>query len=70
MLTDKWYDIVKEKSRTYIFAGDERFTIEAVVALKVSSHGTHYLGTASGQKVIVRCGWLAILIDAKEWTVN
>jgi len=62
-----WLD-VKETSRTYVYP-EGRFCVEKVSKLRVSSGGSHYLETLSGQKVIARCGWMVILIDAEEWSI-
>jgi len=65
-----WYEIKAEISRTYVYPAGEKYTVEAVISLKVSHSGTHYLQTASGQKIIMRCGWLAIVIDAPSWSAT
>jgi len=62
-----------EKSRTYVYppahAGDPegRFTVTNVTEINVSPSGTHYLECDEG-KVIMRNGWMAILLDVDEWT--
>lgn len=58
-----------ERSRTYRFSGGETLKFENVVALGVSPRGTHRLELASGAKVIVPTGWLAIELDVDKWTL-
>lgn len=57
-----------ENSRTYHFPNGT-FKIENVHALAVSESGTHRLETGDGRKWIVPVGWMAIEIDAAEWTL-
>lgn len=64
----EWITIAGEKSRTYIFPGGNRVTVEGVVTLCVRPSGTHRLQTQNGKKVIVAAGWLAIEVDATEWS--
>jgi hypothetical protein len=62
-----------EKVRTYIYppayvgAPEGRFIVTNVTEINVSPSGTHYLECDEG-KVIMRCGWMAILLDVDEWT--
>jgi len=56
-----------ENKRTYHYP-DGKFTVENVSAVCVRPSGTHRLETATGQKYIVRAGWLAIELDMDAWT--
>lgn len=58
-----------ERKRTYHFPGGEKVTLEDVTHLLVRPSGTHRLMTSDGRKWIVPVGWLAIEIDADEWTL-
>lgn len=57
-----------ERSRTYLYESGVELTLEDVERLHVSENGTHYLDCADGGKYIVRCGWIAIVLDVDEWT--
>jgi hypothetical protein len=59
--------VTGETSRKYIFPNGE-VTIRNVKKLVVRPSGNHRLGTADGKKHIVRAGWLAIEIEAREWS--
>lgn len=58
-----------ERSRTYIFDNYKRFTVWNVTGIHVSESGTHYINHGEGGKLktIVRCGWIAIELDADTW---
>jgi hypothetical protein len=62
-----------EKSRTYVYppayagAPEGRFTVTNVTEINVSQSGTHYLECDEG-KVIMRSGWMSILLNVDEWT--
>jgi hypothetical protein len=58
-----------ERSREYVFPGGERLKYQDVVALGVSSRGTHRLELKDGRKIIVPMGWLAIELDVDKWTL-
>lgn len=63
-----------ERSRTYVFANNERLTYRFVHAICVRPSGTHRLeigspDTGNELKVIVPSGWLAIEIDTDAWTL-
>lgn len=64
----KFNQVVGERSRTYIFR-DGDMTIVGVTALCVRGSGTHRLETAAGSKYIVPTGWVAIKIDAEDWSL-
>ena len=57
---------VNETARTYIFPGDDILEFNDVESIAVSDSGNHYLNLKDGRKVIVRCGWLCIIIQG-EW---
>jgi len=57
---------VNEIARTYIFPGDDILEFNDVESIAVSDSGNHYLNLKDGRKVIVRCGWLCIIIQG-EW---
>lgn len=65
----EWQKIEDEARRTYRFPGGERIEVHCVVALCVRPSGNHRLETQDGTKVIVKAGWLAIEIVAKQWSV-
>jgi hypothetical protein len=56
-----------ERSRTYLFPSGH-VTINNVKRLCVRHSGTHRLETEAGEKFIVQPGWMAIQIDADEWS--
>jgi hypothetical protein len=56
-----------ERSRTYHFPGNDTVKVTGVNAIAISERGTHRLETLYGEKVVVRCGWLALNIDADDW---
>ena len=58
-----------ERSRTYLFPGDETVTIADVKELAVSASGTHRIRTCDGKLHIVPTGWLHITIDADDWSL-
>lgn len=66
----KWNDVEKQ-SRTYLFPSHEgqksAVTINNVVKVAVSNT-THRLETTNGSKYIIPNGWIAIRINAKEWS--
>lgn len=62
-------DVEGEKSRTYIFPGDHVLRVEEVARLCVRPSGTHRLELASGRKLIVPPRWIAIEIEAREWSL-
>lgn len=69
MAKGEWQDLnPAEKGRTYNYAGDEKLQYTDVTRIKVSESGTHYLETASGQKVIVAPGWRSVDLDMEAWT--
>ncbi len=57
-----------ENSRTYLFPDGETVTVDGVTSIAVSESGTHRLNDEDGDKWIITTGWLAILIDADEWS--
>lgn len=62
-----WVSISGERSRTYIFPNGEELTIEGVVRLAVRPTN-HRLITKLGDKYIIPAVYLAIRIDADEWS--
>lgn len=56
-----------EKSRTYQFA-EGVVTVRDVARVAVRPSGSHRLETKDGRKFIIAAGWLAIEIDAAEWS--
>lgn len=63
----KWVAILGESSRAYIFPGGDRITVEHVTRLCVRPT-SHRLETADGRKFIVPGKFLAIEINAMEWS--
>lgn len=61
--------IVGERSRTYIFGGGQTLKISGVVALSAPPGRSHRIETESGEKYIVPPTFLAINIDADNWSV-
>lgn len=57
-----------ERSRTYVFARNERLTYKDVVAVAVSERGTHRLELKDGSKILIPAGFLAIELDVDAWT--
>ncbi len=57
-----------ERSRTYVFASGE-VQVQNVQYLSVRTSGRHRLVCKDGQKWIITAGWLAIKIDADEWSL-
>ena len=63
-----WYD-VDEKDRTYIYPdSDSALSFKNVTRLRVSESHFHYLEYGDAKKAIVAPGWVAVVIDADEWT--
>ncbi len=58
---------VNERSRVYIFPNQEVVDFGPVDSVGVTQN-THRLNLVSGQKAIVSNEWLAIVIEADEWT--
>jgi hypothetical protein len=58
---------VPEKSRTYVFPSG-KVTVVDVSKVCVRPSGSHRLETASGEKYIIPSGWIAMKIDAEEWS--
>ncbi len=61
--------IPHERSRTYVFSGNEKLIYLDVCRLKVSDSGNHRLELGDGRKIIVMAGWLAIELDVDSWTL-
>lgn len=59
--------IAGEASRTYVFASGS-VKIDGVSGLCVRPSGSHRLNTTSGKKYVVAAGWLAIEVDAADWS--
>jgi hypothetical protein len=57
-----------EVSRTYLFSKERSVKFENVARVSVSASNTHRLETVDGKKFIVNPGWLAIEIEASEWS--
>jgi len=62
-----WLTLVGEQKRTYHFPGGETFTVERVTHVAVRPTN-HRLQTADGRKFIVPGKFVAIEIDAQEWS--
>lgn len=58
---DKWTK-VRERKRTYHFAGGVATSVENVSWLWVSSSGTHYICEATGTIHIIAKGWVRVTI--------
>ncbi len=61
-----------ERSRTYMFAteyGKQEITVKNVTAICVRPSGSHRLETAKGTKYIIPGGWLALEVDADQWSL-
>lgn len=56
-----------EASRTYVFPNG-RYEIKDVRKVLVRPSGTHRLEDTAGKLYIVNPGWMAIEIEAKDWT--
>jgi hypothetical protein len=66
----KWTVLYRpERSRTYVFPGNEEFRVDGVTRICVRPSGSHRLETKDGLKVIVKAGWLAIKIVADDWSL-
>jgi hypothetical protein len=59
--------VTTENSRTYIFPTGE-VTVNNVAKVCVRPSGTHRLETSCGEKYIIPSGWVAMKIDAEEWS--
>lgn len=62
-----------ERSRTYYYAKGESITFRCIEQVCVRPSGTHRLivnpaANDDNRLVVVRGGWLAIAINADEWT--
>jgi hypothetical protein len=57
-----------EKTRVYVFPGQDRAVFHDITAIAVSERGTHRL-EARGGKYIVQPGWLYIKLDVDDWTL-
>ena len=64
----EWTEIGGEESRTYRFPDGSTVKVDKVARVCVRPSGTHRLETQDGRKFIVREGWNAIEIVAKEWS--
>ena len=62
-------EIKGERVRTYIFPGDVHFVVEHVARIHVRPSGSHRLETRSGVKYIVPAKWVAIRIEADDWSL-
>lgn len=62
-------EVKGERSRTYLFPGGEALRFEEVVRICIRPSGTHRLELASGIKLIVPPHWIAIEIEAQEWSL-
>lgn len=62
-----WTTLVGEKSRTYHFADGSKFTVENATHLAVRPTN-HRLQTADGKKFVIPGKFIAIEIDAQDWT--
>lgn len=58
-----------EKWRKYIFPNDQQLMFNDVTHVGVSARGTHRLQLLDGTKVIVPAGFLAITLQAEEWSI-
>lgn len=58
-----------ERSRTYHFPDGKTKTIHSVTHLLARPSGSHRLKTQSGRLWIIPAGWLAVEIDADDWTL-
>lgn len=58
-----------ERSRTYHFPDGKTKTIHNVTHFLARPSGSHRLKTGLGQLWIIPTGWLAIEIDADDWTL-
>lgn len=62
-------DVVGERSRTYLYKNDVRLALTGVTKVCVRPNGDHRLELASGKKVVVTAGFLAVELDSDAWTV-
>lgn len=58
----------KERERIYVYPDGSKVSIKGVVAVGVSSRGTHRLETDLGAKYIILPGFLYIILDVDEWS--
>lgn len=63
----QWTRLVGEQTRTYHFPGGHTFTINRVTHLAVRPTN-HRLQTVDGKKFVIPGTFVAIEIDAAEWT--
>jgi hypothetical protein len=61
-------EIKGERSRTYVFAQGE-YTVKNAVGLCVRPSGSHRVEDAQGGKHIVPSGWMAIQVEADNWSL-
>jgi hypothetical protein len=69
---DKWHE-VRERERRYLFVvegGSHELKFPNVIRIRFSRSDTHWLEMADGRKAIVPSGWVALLIDADEWSLQ
>ncbi len=64
----EWKEIAGEESRTYTFPTGA-VTINGVTKICVRPSGNHRLETADNQKWIIPEGWIALRINAREWSL-
>ncbi len=56
-----------EKKRTYLFSDGQQVSFKDVTDVCIRPSGIHRLNLGNGEKVIVSCGWRAIVLDIDEW---
>lgn len=62
------YFEIPERKRKYVYPDGTYYELLEVLALAVSSLGTHRLKLSDGTHIIVPTGWIAIELDIDNWS--